>query len=180
MKKLLVLSIITIIVIAISCKKDEPKKVEYLSLTNGLSAFTAYEELQDLYISENIINLLARDSFSSIYPIKNIIPLYYDLTIQDSIHADTMQSFEFQFANDTLQSITLLPSLTNISQWPTYQVSTSVVTIGINQDEIYDVLEFVQTQDTNYKNRLNKIIVNYKDLNTRFSSNMYQVDTLAD
>jgi len=174
MKRIFSLSLVSILILVGSCKKDEGGH-EYLTLYNGESAYEAYESLQELYEDGTINKLVAKDTLSDITITKQIIPYYLDLIILDSIHPDTMESFLFEFMEDTLHAISLYPSMTSIDKYPAYQVSLTTIELGISRDSIYSSLYAIHTQDTFY--RLKHFTLEHKDLDTRFSNNMYNVET---
>jgi hypothetical protein len=174
MKRTFSLFLVCIIILVGSCKKEDGGQ-EYLTLYNGESAYEAYESLQALYEEGTINKLVALDTLSDITSTKQIIPYYLDLIVLDSVHPDTMESFLFEFMEDTLHSISLFPSMTNIDTYPAYQVSRTIIELGISRDSIYSSLYEIHTQDTFY--RLKHFTLEHKDLDTRFSNNMYNVET---
>lgn len=168
--------IFLIIIIAFaSCKKDDTGGSSYLTLKTGESAFEVYEGIQVLYEQQKISDLLVQDSFLSLIAAKHHIELYNGFILLDSIHPDTMIEYEFQFEGDTVGNIYIFPDNISINQWPQYQVSNTTILPGIGVDELYDLLDDINQKDT--FERINRINVDYKNLEKRFSNNMYDIDT---
>jgi len=163
------------ILLSTNCKKDDFEGKSYLTLNSGQSAYETYESIQALYEKQAITDLFVEDSFSALITAKHFLSLYYDFVIRDSVHPDTMHEFKFHFEDDTLNSILLLPQFTSVEQWPTYQVSTTILYPGIDIDSIYENLNLVNKLDT--FERIINIYLDYKNLDKRFSNNMYNIDS---
>jgi hypothetical protein len=175
MKQSIGFTIILIIILFTNCKKDDLSSRTYLTLTSGKSAYETYESLQELYERQTVTDLFVEDSFSSIVAARHFIPLYYDFILKDSVHPDTINEFKFHFEDDTLNSIQLLPELSSVTQWPTYQVSSTIIFPGVDLDDIFEELNSVNQIDT--FERIINIYLDYKNLDKRFSNNMYEVDS---
>lgn len=175
MKQFIAYLLILIPFLFTSCKKDTIGSKSYLTLSSEQSAYEAYESIQELYEQKTIVDLFVEDSFSSLITAKHYLTLYHDFIIRDSIHPDTIIDYKFHFENDTLNTILLLPELNAINQWPTQQVSNTIIFTGIGSDSIFNTLNTVNQTDT--FERIINIYLDYKNLEKRFSNNMYDINS---
>lgn len=146
---------------------DTLKTGQKLGLAIGQQSAYLYTKIQQLKASGQISYMYVVSNVFNTLEQANKIPLYQSLYLDETVGTST--GIQINFANNKVQSIFTNDGVI-LSKWPAGAAANATISIGDTRDGIYQKL--VNIKQTTYANKLQRISLFSKDLDTAYDAGM--------